>query len=64
MQIEIKDLNRNLKEEKKSKEIIHNQNLVTTRQLQKCMKERKDVEKIKKENKEFHDLFDNLAKDF
>ena len=64
MQIEIKDLNRNLKEEKKSKEIIHNQNLVTTRQLQKCMKERKDVEKMKKENKEFHDLFDNLAKDF
>ena len=41
LQIEIKDLNRKLKEEKKNKETIHNQNLVTTRQLQKLMKERK-----------------------
>ena len=47
LQIEIKDLNRKLKEEKKNKEIIYNQNLVTTKQLQ-VMKERKDVEKIKK----------------
>ena len=41
LQIEIKDLNRKLKEEEKNKETIHNQNLATTRQLQKLMKERK-----------------------
>ena len=41
LQIEIKDLNRKLKEEEKNKENIHNQNLVTTRKLQKLMKERK-----------------------
>ena len=41
LQNEIKDLNRELKEEEKNKETIHNQNLATTRQLQKLMKERK-----------------------
>ena len=30
---EIKDLNRKLKEQKKNKETIHNQNLATTRKL-------------------------------
>ena len=56
MQIEIKDLNRKLKEEEKNKETIHNQNLVTTKKLQKLMNGRK--------NKEFYDLFDNLDKNF
>ena len=42
LQMEIKDLNRKLKEEKKNKETIHNQNLATTRKLQKLMKEKKE----------------------
>ena len=41
LQNEIKDFNRELKEETKNKETIHNQNLVTTRQLRKLMKEKK-----------------------
>ena len=41
LQIEIKDLNRKLKEEEKNKETIHNQNLVTTNKLKELMKEKK-----------------------
>ena len=47
LQIEIKDLNRKLKEKEKNKETIHNQNLVTTNKLKELMKERKDIKKLK-----------------
>ena len=48
LQIEIKDLNRKLKEEEKNKETIHNQNLVTTNKLKELMKGKKNVKKTRR----------------
>ena len=64
LQIEIKNLNRKLKEEEKNKEIIHNQNLITTNKLKEIMKEKKDVKKLEEENKELYNLLDTLTKNF
>ena len=63
LQIEIKDLNRKLKEEEKNKEAIHNQNLITANKLKELMKEKRDVKKLEEENEElFYNLLDTLAK--
>ena len=64
MEIEIKDLNRKLKEEEKNKETIRNENLVTTNKLKELMKEKKDVKKLEEENEELYNLLDILAKNF
>ena len=48
LQIEIKDLNRKLKEEEKNRETIHNQNLVTTNKLKELMKEKKRCKKTRR----------------
>ena len=64
LQIEIKDLNRKLKEEEKNKETIHNQNLVTTNKLKELMKEKKDLKKLVEENEELCNLSDILTKKF
>ena len=63
LQIEIKDLNRKLKEEEKNEEAIHNQNLITANKLKELMKEKRDVKKLEEENEElFYNLLDTLAK--
>ena len=63
LQIEIKDLNRKLKEEENNEEAIHNQNLITANKLKELMKEKRDVKKLEEENDElFYNLLDTLAK--